>query len=537
MPYIGNTAANRFVAPEATTRLSGNGSATAFTLEHSVGSDEDILVSVDGVIQEPSVAYAVSNGTTLTFTAAPSNGTNNIFVCYLFRTVGTVSHPSNNALSATNGTLTGTLNVTGETTLATHLNMGDNDKIKLGASGDLEIYHDASNSYVDDTGTGRLFLRGNDRVQIQKYTGEDMITCKSDGAVELFHDNAKKFETTSSGIDVTGIITADGEIDCASSSSLSTISASATGSCNLVMGTNFSGSTSQGMTNQSGFLNMRQDFPIIFGTSEVERMRIFGSGNITFSTTNQSPAEGTSTGARIGTTGKVQLSATNDQTIVLNRLQDGSVLGIRSAGTAEGGISVSGTTVSFNGFSGSHWSRLTDNSKPTILKGTIIETIDEMCDWYQAEFEADGTTKKVGYALKDGEKVGDTITYTYKQDDVEDADYQATIIKEKDNKHTKCKISDTADSKRVYGVYSSWDNDDDTVNDMYVTAIGTHVVRINKDVTVQAGDLLSSNGDGTAKVQDDDIIRSKTIGKVLTNIKQETYSDGSYTVPCALYCG
>jgi hypothetical protein len=82
--------------------------------------------------------------------------------------------------------------------------MGDNDKIKLGASGDLEIYHDASNSYVDDTGTGRLFLRGNDRVQIQKYTGEDMITCKSDGAVELFHDNAKKFETTSSGATITG---------------------------------------------------------------------------------------------------------------------------------------------------------------------------------------------------------------------------------------------------------------------------------------------------------------------------------------------
>ena len=86
-------------------------------------------------------------------------------------------------------------------------------------------------------------------------------------------------------------------------------------------------------------------------------------------------------------------------------------------------------------------------------------------------------------------------------------------------------------------MFADWDSEDDTVNDMYVTALGTHVVRINKDITVQAGDLLSSNGDGTAKVQDDDIIRSKTIGKVLTNIKQETYDDGSYTVPCALYCG
>ena len=107
MPYIGNQAGNRFVASQAATRFSGNGSNKVFTLEHSVASDEDILVSVDGVIQEPSIAYAVSNGTTLTFTAAPSSGTNNIFVCYLFRTVATVDHPSTSALQATSGTFTG----------------------------------------------------------------------------------------------------------------------------------------------------------------------------------------------------------------------------------------------------------------------------------------------------------------------------------------------------------------------------------------------------------------------------------------------
>ena len=106
MAYIGNDPSNRFVAPKAASVFSGDGSTTAFTLDHAVGSDEDILVSVDGVIQEPSVAYAVSNGTTLTFTAAPSsNSGNNIFVYYLFRTVGTVSHPSNNALTATNVTI------------------------------------------------------------------------------------------------------------------------------------------------------------------------------------------------------------------------------------------------------------------------------------------------------------------------------------------------------------------------------------------------------------------------------------------------
>jgi len=91
-------------------------------------------------------------------------------------------------------------------------------------------------------------------------------------------------------------------------------------------------------------------------------------------------------------------------------------------------------------------------------------------------------------------------------------------------------------------VFAAFDNDDDTVNDMYVTAVGTHVVRINSGVTVAAGDLLVSNGDGTAKKLAGNTsmtadVYSSIIGKVLTNIKQETYDDDSYTVPCALYCG
>ena len=112
MPYLGNPVVDRFTSTKAASVYSGDGSTVAFTLEHSVGSDEDILVSVDGVIQEPSVAYAVSSGTTLTFTAAPStNAGNNIFVYYLFRTIGTVTHPPTSALSATSGTFTGNVTV------------------------------------------------------------------------------------------------------------------------------------------------------------------------------------------------------------------------------------------------------------------------------------------------------------------------------------------------------------------------------------------------------------------------------------------
>ena len=112
MPYIGNTSPSRFVSNRAASVFSGDGSTTAFTLEQAVVQDEDILVSVDGVIQEPSVAYAVSNGTTLTFTGAPSsNSGNNIFVYYLASQVGTVGHPTDQNLSAGTGTFTGDVTI------------------------------------------------------------------------------------------------------------------------------------------------------------------------------------------------------------------------------------------------------------------------------------------------------------------------------------------------------------------------------------------------------------------------------------------
>ena len=102
------------------------------------------------------------------------------------------------------GNLTGTLDVAGETTLQTHLNLGDNDKIKLGASGDLEIYHDTNHSYVEDTGTGELRLKTNGTAIRFQHGSETLSLYTEDGSVELFHNDSKKFETTSSGVTVTG---------------------------------------------------------------------------------------------------------------------------------------------------------------------------------------------------------------------------------------------------------------------------------------------------------------------------------------------
>jgi len=123
MPYLGNISANRFASTPATKRFNGDGSTTSFTLDTAASADQEILVSVDGVIQD-SANYTVT-GTTLDFGSgnAPSSGTGNIFVNYIARPIATVAHPSTSNLQAAAGTFTSTLGVTGATTLSGDLSV------------------------------------------------------------------------------------------------------------------------------------------------------------------------------------------------------------------------------------------------------------------------------------------------------------------------------------------------------------------------------------------------------------------------------
>lgn len=95
MAYIGNQTASNFNSIPSVQRFNGDGSDTTFTLSKTVSNVQDILVSVDGVIQDTS-AYTIPDGTTLTFSAAPSSGTGNIFVNYLALTDGSVTAPEAN---------------------------------------------------------------------------------------------------------------------------------------------------------------------------------------------------------------------------------------------------------------------------------------------------------------------------------------------------------------------------------------------------------------------------------------------------------
>ena len=92
---------------------------------------------------------------------------------------------------------------------------GDGGKIKFGASQDLQIYHDGSNSYIQDSGTGELRMLASTLSVRNSGDTELMITAIENGAVNLYHDNTKKFETTSGGVEVTGKVVTT-EIESAS---------------------------------------------------------------------------------------------------------------------------------------------------------------------------------------------------------------------------------------------------------------------------------------------------------------------------------
>ena len=85
------------------------------------------------------------------------------------------------------------------------IDVSDNGKIRMGDSDDLQIYHDGSNgnSHINESGSGSLVIKATN-TYINNSADEQMIAAIADGAVELYHDNSKKFETTSGGATLTG---------------------------------------------------------------------------------------------------------------------------------------------------------------------------------------------------------------------------------------------------------------------------------------------------------------------------------------------
>ena len=242
----------------------------------------------------------------------------------------------------------------------------------------------------------------------------------------------------------------------------------------------------------------------------VERMRIASSGYVEIGNTQD-------------TNSYLLVNTDNNQNAVFNRTSnDGDLVLFRQDGTTEGTINVSGTTVGYNGGHLSRWSQLAAGAERTeILRGSVLSNLDEMCEWaYEAQ---DAVLYTEEDDLPEGVSVGDIKT------PARDAGT------ENNEQLNRMKVSDVEGDVNVSGVFQSWDDDDDTyTNDFYCAMTGDFVIRVAQGTTVARGDLLMSAGDGTAKPQDDDIVRSKTIAKVTSTTVSTTYSDGSYCVPCVL---
>ena len=171
-----------------------NGSATAVTLavsgsNVSPGTANDIIVSLGGVVQNPNQDFTIA-GSTLTFTTAPASGLS-FFAVVLGQSI------DSSVVTPADGSVTGTK-------LSNPLDLSDNHKIRFGTGNDLEIFHDGSNSFIKDTGTGNLVLATSELSINNAASNEEMIKATENAGVELFHNNVKKFETESGGVALTG---------------------------------------------------------------------------------------------------------------------------------------------------------------------------------------------------------------------------------------------------------------------------------------------------------------------------------------------
>ena len=203
---------------------------------------------------------------------------------------------------------------------------GDNNKAIFGAGSDLKIYHTGTDSIIQEAVNNRRFLIGGDEIVIRKGDlSEDMAKFIADGAVELYHNTVKTFETTSAGVTVTG--------------------------------SNFSVDATSGgryfdfiVDSENSYLDVSHS--LIFRTNGAsslgEKLRIESDGSLLVSPSSQTlqkrndPAGWNIHGVSIGGTGLGAISAnTTGVSHQLGRSEDGSVLDIRNSGSPIGSI---GTT-------------------------------------------------------------------------------------------------------------------------------------------------------------------------------------------------
>ena len=114
--------------------------------------------------------------------------------------------------TSTGVSVTGALSTTTNVTVGANATFVDNGKAIFGAGSDLQIYHDGSNSYISELGTGQLFVNTNSFRLLNTGGSENLLSAYENAQVELFYDNIKRLETLTDGAKVTGNLEVTGTI-------------------------------------------------------------------------------------------------------------------------------------------------------------------------------------------------------------------------------------------------------------------------------------------------------------------------------------
>ena len=187
-----------------------DGSRQDFTLSDAPTNAQQIILSINGVVQKPNAGTSTPSegfaldGSTVKLAAAPASS-DTYFAIVMGSTVN-IGTPSNNTVSTAiiqNGAVTGEK-------ISTNLDLDDNKKIRFGTGNDLEIFHDGNQSVIKDSGTGQLLISGENTIALTNASAtENYARFLKDGAAELYHNNVKRIETTATGVDVTGNLNLD----------------------------------------------------------------------------------------------------------------------------------------------------------------------------------------------------------------------------------------------------------------------------------------------------------------------------------------
>ena len=212
------------------------------------------------------------------------------------------------------------------------ISLGDDVFLNLGDSSDLQLYHDGSNSYIKDNGTGTIFYRSGTQTFQNAAGSKTMAVFNAANSVDLNYNNNTKFQTTNTGVSVTGNVVASGNV---SGSSTSTGSFGAYGTNFIPVGDNALDLGSSG--------NEWKDL-YVDGTAYLDAINLPHEGKIDFAGGDGIiEANGNNNQiylSRIASGGNVGIYQTNPQ----SRLDINGDLNVNTHITASGNISGSSTS-------------------------------------------------------------------------------------------------------------------------------------------------------------------------------------------------